>query len=179
MQLLASPAMDTPFHRPPATPAKGPCPLGVERPEANPLKASVLPRPQCGPGRLLPCPPLPPPKHQQRNVGHSSASSLRSRSPRGQKHPGPHPAEESPTRNSSSPSNTAQARHEGSYGSYGMLSPLWTCASNALCGLSAAKSWWWGLPHCAHPPPAHHPTQGCCAHGEATQLPAGAGDADF
>lgn len=36
----------------------------------------------------------------------------------------------------------------------------WTCASQALCSLSAARSWRWGLPNHLHPPSACYPIPG-------------------
>ena len=108
--------------------------------------------------------------------------SLWSQLPQGQKHPGPHPAEEILTTNSSSSSNTAQGQHEGSYAHRCLLKP---------CDALAPSQ------HCHGPVPATHfavfqlpragdgvsltilllppiPPQGCCTHREATQLTVGA-----
>lgn len=141
-----------------------------------------------GPGQLKEAAPahpsLLPTSSSRAWVGHSSASFLSLLIAGGLKHPDPHPAEQSPTGNSSSPSNT---RHRGSYSHW----YLW----NAML---------FPPQHLRGPVPARHfaasqlpgggggvsptifilllpaiPSLGCCTHREATQLSAGAGDAAF
>lgn len=147
------------------------------------------PGPWWNPGRLLPSHLSLLPSTSSRMWATPCPHSLRSSLPRGQKHPGLHPAEESPARNTSSLETQRKPSMGISYPHWCLRKPWdalppttaspWTCASNALCSLSAAKSWWWGLPHHPHPPPAHHPTPGMLCPQRSRTAHCRAGDADF
>lgn len=125
-------------------------------------------------------------------VGYSSASFLSFLIAGGLKHPDPHPAEESPAGNSSSPSNTVQAQHRESYTHWYlwnvMLFPpqhlMDLCQADTLQPLNCQELEM-GSPQpslsssCLSFILSCYPIPGCCTHREAMQLSTGAADAVF
>lgn len=158
-------------------------------PLQHPIKPQCSPGPSATLGRLLPAHPSLLPSTSSQTWATPRPRSLHSQLPQGQKHPGPHPAEESPTGNSLSPSKTAHPRHGGSYIHRRLRKP-WDALPlpqhrrGPVPAMHFAASWLPGAGGGVSPTililllPAI-PPQGCCTHREATQLTAGAGDADF